>query len=87
MKGWGNKTITAELQTTFHNSAISNSTVKRWIRKFKTGDFLRDDDRRPGRPMAILGPVLQKFLDSYPFSSTKVISRHFLVSPSTVKEF
>jgi transposase len=52
LKGWGNKMITAELQTTFGDSAISNSTVKRWIRKFKNGDFSGDDDSRPGRPLA-----------------------------------
>jgi hypothetical protein len=27
LKGWGNKKITAELQTTFHDSALSSSTV------------------------------------------------------------
>jgi hypothetical protein len=36
--------------------------------------------------MAILRPVMQKFLNRYPFSSTKVISRYFRISPPTVKE-
>jgi transposase len=85
-KGWGNKKITAELQTTFHNSAIFNLTVNRWIRKFNNGDFSSGDDPRPGRPMAIFGPVLQKFLDRCPFSNIKVISSHFRISPPTVKE-
>jgi transposase len=85
-KGWGNKKITAELQTTLHDSALSNSTVKRWIRKFKNGDLSCDDDSRPGRPMSILGPVLQKFLDRYPFASARVMSKHFGLSPPTVKE-
>jgi transposase len=78
--------ITAELQTTFRDSALSSSTVKRWIRKFNNGDLSRDDDSRPGRRMSISGPVLQKFLDRYPFSSTRLISRHFRIFPSTVKE-
>jgi transposase len=86
LKGWGNNKISTELQTIFHDSALSSSTVKRWIRKFKTGDLSCDDDSRPGRPISILGPVLQKFLDRDPFSSTIVISRHFRTSPSTVKE-
>jgi hypothetical protein len=30
--------------------------------------------------------MLQKFLDRYPFSSARVISRHFRISPLTVKE-
>jgi predicted GIY-YIG superfamily endonuclease len=33
-----------------------------------------------------LGSVLQKFLDRYPFSSARVISRHIRSSPSTLKE-
>jgi hypothetical protein len=60
--------------------------VKRWIRKFKDGDSSCDDDPRPCRPLGILGPVLQKFLDRYPFSSARIISRHFRVSPPTVKK-
>jgi transposase len=86
IKGWGNKRITIELQTTFHDSDLSSPTVTRWIKKFKNGDLFCDDDSRPGRPISILGPVLQKFLDRYPFSSIIVISRHFRTSPSTVKE-
>jgi transposase len=53
IKGRVNKKITAELQATFHDSAISNSTVKRWIREFKNGDSSFDDDPRPVRPMKI----------------------------------
>jgi transposase len=86
IKGWDNKKISAELQAAFHHSALASSTVKRWIRKFKNRDLSSHDDSRPGRHMSILGLVLQKFLDRYPFSSTRVISRHFRISPSTVKE-
>jgi transposase len=85
VKGWSNKNITAKPEATFHDSAVSNSMVKRWIRKFNNGDFSCDDDCRPGRPMAIFGLVLQKFLDTYRFSSTKVISRRFRISPPTAK--
>jgi hypothetical protein len=42
--------------------------------------------RAPVKPLAISGPILQKFLDRYPFSNTKVISRYFRLSPPTVKE-
>jgi hypothetical protein len=86
IKRWDNKTITAELQITFHDSAMSNSTVKRCIRKFQNGDLSCDDDSSPARPMSIFGPVRQTFLDRYPFSTARVISRHFCIFPSTVKE-
>jgi hypothetical protein len=85
IKGWGNEKIIAEFQKTFRDSAISNSTVKRWIRKFKNGDLSCTDDPRCGRPLTIFGSVLQKFLEWYPFSSAKGLSRHFRLSPPTVK--
>jgi transposase len=67
IKGWGNKKITDKLQRTFHDSAFSNLTVKRWIREFNNGDFSCDDDPRPGRPIARGEPALQQFFDRYPF--------------------
>jgi hypothetical protein len=36
--------------------------------------------------MSILGAIQQKLLDPHPFSSPRVTSRHFCISPSTVKE-
>jgi transposase len=85
-QGKGNKRITAELQTAVQSSGISNSTMQRWITKFKTGDLSCDDDPRPRRPIEIFGPVLRKFLERDPFLSTKVISRHFRISPLALKE-
>jgi transposase len=86
IKEWGNRKITTELQTTFRDSAISNSTVKRWIRKFKNSDSSCNDDPRPGQPLAVLEPVLQKFLDRHAFSSAKILSRYCRLSPPTVRE-
>jgi hypothetical protein len=54
--------------------------------KVQNGDSSWTDDSRPGRPLAIFGPVLQRVLERYPASSDKVISRHFRFSPPTVKE-
>jgi hypothetical protein len=60
--------------------------VKRWLRKFKSGDLSCRDEPRPRRMLTILGPVLKKFLDKCPFASTKGMSRYFSISPPTVKE-
>jgi transposase len=86
LKRWENKRITAELESTFQGSSLSNTTVKRWLRKFKSGDLSCSDEIRPGRPLTILGPVLKKFLQKHPFASAKVMSTHFDISPPTVKE-
>jgi transposase len=86
LKGWGNRMITAELESKFHDSALSRATVKRWLRKFKSSDLSCLDENHPDRPLTILGPILKKFLDKHPFASTKVLSRHLDISPPTVKE-
>jgi hypothetical protein len=82
----GNRRITAELETRFQGSALSRPTVKPWLLKFKSGDLSCLDENRPGRPLTILGPVLKKVLDKYPFASAKVLSRHFEISSPSVKE-
>jgi hypothetical protein len=96
LKGWGNKTITAELEGTFQGSilfcsilfwsgllccVLSRAIVKRWLRKFKTGDLSCSDQHRPGRRLTILRPILKKFFEKHPFLSAKVITRHFDISP------
>jgi transposase len=86
LKGRGNKRITAELESTFQGCALSRETVKRWLRKFKSGDLSCADLRRPGRPLTILGPVIKKFLKRHPFACTKVMSRHFDISAPTGKD-
>jgi hypothetical protein len=86
LKGWGNRRITAELESTFQGSALPRATVKRWLRKFKSGDLSCLDENRPDRPLTILERVLKKFLDKYSFASAKALSRHFDISPPTVKK-
>jgi transposase len=86
LKGWGNKKITAELESTFQRCALSRATVKRWLRYFNSGDLSCADLPRRGRPLTSLGSVIEKFLEKHPFASSKVVSRHIDVSASTVKE-
>jgi transposase len=86
LKGWGDKKITAELESTFQGSALSRKILKRWLRKFKTGDLSCSDQPRPRRPFTILGLVLKKLLEKRPFANAKVMLRHFDISSPTVKE-
>jgi hypothetical protein len=60
--------------------------VKRWLREFKSSDLSYLDENSPGRPFTLLGPVLKKFLDKFPFASANLLSRHFDISPPTVKD-
>jgi transposase len=86
LQGLGWKAAHTQLSSTLTGTALSLSTVQRWLRRFKEGNTLREDAERPGRPRVIIGNILRKFLARYLFTSAKGMSRHFCVSPSTIKE-
>jgi transposase len=66
LKGDGSKLIHKELMSTLQDNAISLSTVKNWLRKFKSGDLSCGDEERPGRCLISLGRALQRFLKKFP---------------------
>jgi hypothetical protein len=56
--------------STFQGSVLSRATVKRWLRKFKSGDLSCLDENRPGRPLTILGPPRNTKFNQYHFFDT-----------------
>jgi transposase len=82
----GGKFIHTQLSSIFTGTALSLSTVQRWLHRFKEGTTLYEDAERSHRPRVIIGHIMPKFPASYPFASAKVMSRRFGVSPSTVKK-
>jgi transposase len=78
IKGWGNKKITAELQATFQDSVLSNSTVKRWVRKFNNGDLFCDDDSRPGDPSQYWDRSCRSFLIDIHFEAPELYQETFV---------
>jgi transposase len=54
LKGHGNKLIHKELVSTLQDNAISLSTVKNWLRRFKSGDLCCGDEERPRRRLISL---------------------------------
>jgi transposase len=81
----GGKTIHAQLLATLGGQAVSISTAKRWLRRFKAGDTSCEEAERLGRPMLMMGDSFRMFLEKYPFASAKIMSDHFDVSRATVK--
>jgi hypothetical protein len=86
MKRWGTKRIHEELLTTFGVDPYGPPQIKIWLERFKTGDLSGQDLPRAGRPLLTIGPQLKAFLEKYPFSSSRVIAQHFLVTIPTLKE-
>jgi hypothetical protein len=61
LKGHGSKLIHKELVSTFHDNAISLSTFKNWLRRFKSGDLSCGDEELPGRLLISKGRFFSAF--------------------------
>jgi transposase len=61
LKGHGSKLIHQDLVNTFQDNAVSLSTVKNWLRRFKSGDLSCDDKERPARHLSSLGRLFGAF--------------------------
>ena len=70
--------------TVLGNNTVHISTVKRWCRKFKNGDFSCLDEERTGRPPSDLIHPISKILRKQPFISARLIAKQLSVTPNTV---
>jgi hypothetical protein len=86
MKGWDTMRIHEELLTTLGADHDGRSQIKICLKRFKTGDLSCQDLPRAGHLLLTIGPQLKAFLEKYPFSSSRVIAQHFLVTIPTMKE-
>jgi transposase len=85
LKGHESKLIQKKLVSTLQDNAISYSTVKNWLRRFKSGELSWRDEERPRRPLISLAPVLQRFLKKLPFANARVMARHLPVDRVAIK--
>jgi hypothetical protein len=85
LKGHGSKLIHKQLVSIFQDNTISLSTVKNWLRRFKSGELSCGDEERPGRLLISLGLALQGFLKTVSFSNARVMTGHFSVDRVTIK--
>jgi hypothetical protein len=60
-KGHDSKLIHKELVSTLQDNAISLSTVKNWLRIFKSGDLSCGDEERRGRHLISMGRLFSAF--------------------------
>jgi transposase len=61
LKGHGSKLIQKELLSILQGNAISLSTIKNWLRRFKSGEPSCGDEERPGRPLISMGRLFSTF--------------------------
>jgi hypothetical protein len=78
--------IHQELLATLGSDAYSEDPVQYWVARFESGDTICADISRPGTPLTDLAEPFRLFLQDYPFASARMLSRHFSVYATTVKE-
>jgi transposase len=84
LKGLKAREIQLELESVYGLDALSLPTVKKWRRRFLAGRTDLFDDPRSGRPLTHdLGQAIRSMLDERPFSSCKVLCRHFRIGKAT----
>jgi histone-lysine N-methyltransferase SETMAR len=84
LKGLKARDIQAELQSVYGPEACQLTAVKKWRTRFMQGRTDLFDDPRSGRPLTHdLAEAISSMLGERPFSSCKVLSRHFRIAKAT----
>jgi hypothetical protein len=86
MRGLAPNAIYQELQSTLGSTAYSKDSVENSVRRFVSGDTNRADLPRAGRPPTELSEPLGKFLNDFPFTTARMMSRQFSAHATTIKE-
>jgi hypothetical protein len=71
---------------TLAENVLSLSSARRWLPRFKESNISCEDAKRTGRPTIVIQNSLDNFLAKYPSASAKLISQHWGVRASSVKE-
>jgi hypothetical protein len=86
LKGWESKKNHQGLMIILGDDAYGLSQIKIWLQRFRTGYLSCSDLPRAESPPLTFGPQVEAFFQRYPLASARIITKHFLVTASTVKE-
>jgi hypothetical protein len=84
LKGLKSKAIQIEPESVYGTDACKLSLVKKWRLRFLQGRTTLFDDPRYGRPLTQdLAEAVRSMLAQRPFTSRKVLCRHFRIAETT----
>jgi transposase len=84
LKGLKAKPIQAELESVYGTDACKLSMVKKWRSRFLQGRTTLFNDPRSGRPLTQdLAEAVRSMLDEKPFTSCRILCRHFRIAKTT----
>jgi hypothetical protein len=78
--------IQQELFATLGSDASSQDSVQYWVARFESDETSCKDISRAGTALTDLAESFRMFLQDYPFARARMVSRHFRVCATTVKE-
>jgi hypothetical protein len=78
--------IYQELLATLGNDAYSEDSIQYRVARIESGDINCEDISRAGRRLTDLAELFLLFLQDYPFATAHMLSRHFSVCATTVKD-
>jgi transposase len=80
LKGVKSKKICMKLTAVYGTESLALATVKKWRLRFSQGRRDLFDDPRSGRPLTHdLSQAISSMLEERPFSSCKMLCRHFRI--------
>ena len=79
------KDIFAEMKSAYKGNTPGESTIYKWLKRFKEGRETLDDDPRSGRPINNdENEAILRILEEQPFASSRYISDMLSIPKSTV---
>src|SRR5436853_4256812 len=83
-RGLSTSEMTAEINETLGNSAVTQRTCQRWISNFNNDNFVFDDKKRSGRPSLNIDEEIVQCLDVDKRATSRLIAAEINQSQKTV---
>lgn len=86
-RGLSTREATREINDAEGEKTVSQQTVSRWFKSFKSGSMNLNDQNRSGRPCVLEEEELSDALQKEPSRSTRDLAKELLVSQRTVTNY
>ena len=73
-----------KINQVFGNDSVNERTVRRWLAKFRSGDFITEDEPRSGRPRVIQDEDLRTLVKTDPSQTVRGMEEELGVSSHAV---
>jgi hypothetical protein len=86
VKGLRARRIHTKLSRVLGDDCSSPAAIECWLARFRESDLSCADHSRSGRPVIDIPECLRVFLDTIPYTSANMMSKHFCITHRTIIE-